>query len=99
DGVEALIDYRGKTPTKTRSGVPLITAKVVKNGRIETPNEFISYDDYDAWMRRGIPQAGDVLITTEAPLGEVAQLGPEKVALAQRLIALRGKSDILDNTF
>jgi len=99
DGMEALIDYRGKTPTKTQAGVPLITAKVVKNGRIETPNEFISHDDYDAWMRRGIPQAGDVLITTEAPLGEVAQLGSEKVALAQRLIALRGKNDVLDNTF
>lgn len=99
DGMEALIDYRGKTPTKTYAGVPLITAKVVKNGRIETPNEFISPDDYDAWMRRGIPQAGDVLITTEAPLGEVAQLGHEKVALAQRLIALRGKLDTLDNTF
>lgn len=99
DGMEALIDYRGKTPTKTHTGVPLITAKVVKNGRIETPNEFISHDDYDAWMRRGIPQAGDVLITTEAPLGEVAQLGSEKVALAQRLIALRGKDDVLDNTF
>ena len=99
DGMEALIDYRGKTPTKTHAGVPLITAKVVKNGRIETPNEFISHDDYDAWMRRGIPQAGDVLITTEAPLGEVAQLGSEKVALAQRLIALRGKNGVLDNTF
>ena len=50
-------------------------------------------------MRRGLPKAGDVVITTEAPLGEVAQLGSEHVALAQRLIALRGKPEILDNTF
>ncbi len=50
-------------------------------------------------MRRGIPQAGDVVVTTEAPLGEVAQLGPERVALAQRLIALRGKPGLLDNGF
>lgn len=97
--IAELIDYRGKTPKKTTFGIPLITAKVVKNGRIETPDEFISEDDYEPWMRRGIPEAGDVLITTEAPLGEVAQLGNERVALAQRLIALRGKAGVLDNTF
>lgn len=31
---EVFIDYRGKTPKKTTSGVKLITAKVIKNGRI-----------------------------------------------------------------
>jgi len=40
-----------------------------------------------------------VLITTEAPLGEIAQLGPERVALAQRLIAIRGKNGVVNNTF
>ena len=97
--ISALIDYRGKSPKKKSSGVPLITAKVVKGGRIEKPNEFISTDDYELWMRRGIPREGDVVITTEAPLGEVAQLGSERVALAQRLIALRGKDGLLDNGF
>ena len=97
--MDALIDYRGKTPKKTAFGIPLITAKVVKGGRIETPDEFIASADYDAWMRRGIPKAGDVVVTTEAPMGEVAQLSTERVALAQRLIALRGKSGLLDNGF
>jgi type I restriction enzyme S subunit len=97
--MEAVIDYRGKTPKKTTSGIPLITAKVVKSGRIETPNEFIAVEDYKPWMRRGIPKTGDVVVTTEAPLGEVAQLGSERVALAQRLIALRGKKGLLDNQF
>ena len=82
DCMEAIIDYRGKTPRKTTSGVPLITAKIVKGGRIMPPEEFIDPADFDAWMRRGMPKPGDVLITTEAPLGEVAQLGPEPVALA-----------------
>lgn len=99
DCLDALIDYRGKTPKKTDSGIPLVTAKVVKGGRIETPNEFIARDEYDSWMRRGIPEPGDVVMTTEAPLGEVAQLGKEKVALAQRVITLRGKSGFLDNTY
>lgn len=99
DCMAAIIDYRGKTPRKTDSGIPLITAKVVKGGRIETPDEFIAVEDYESWMRRGIPKAGDVVVTTEAPLGEVAQLGEERVALAQRLIALRGQPGVLDNGF
>ena len=99
DCLDALIDYRGKTPEKTDSGIPLITAKIIKSGRIETPTEFIAFDNYDAWMRRGIPKAGDVVLTVEAPLGEVAQLGSEKVALAQRVVTLRGKAGFLDSTY
>ncbi len=97
--MEAIIDYRGKTPTKTASGIPLVTAKIIKDGRIRPPTEFIAESDYDAWMRRGLPRAGDVLITTEAPLGEVAQLRSSAVALAQRVILLRGQSGVLNNTF
>ena len=97
--LEALIDYRGKTPVKTDSGIPLITAKIIKGGRIETPTEFIAKDDYVAWMRRGMPKEGDVVLTVEAPLGEVAQLGPEKIALAQRVVTLRGKAGLLDSTY
>jgi type I restriction enzyme S subunit len=97
--VEALIDYRGKSPEKTTYGVPLITAKVVKNGRIVEPEEYIAADSYDEWMRRGMPLCGDVVMTTEAPLGEIAQLDERKVALAQRLITLRGKRRLLDNTY
>ena len=84
--MEAIIDYRGKTPAKTTSGIPLVTAKIVKGGRILPPKEFIAIEDYDTWMRRGIPKRGDVVMTTEAPLGEVAQLDGRQVALAQRII-------------
>jgi type I restriction enzyme, S subunit len=99
DFLDALIDYRGKTPRKTSHGIPLITAKIVKNGFIQQPEEFIAEEDYDAWMVRGLPQAGDVVLTTEAPLGEVAQLSHSRVALAQRIVSLRGKSGVLDNGY
>lgn len=97
--MEAIIDYRGKTPAKKSFGIPLVTAKVVKNGRIETPQEFIAPEDYDEWMRRGLPRAGDVVMTTEAPLGEIAQLDGTKIALAQRIITLRGKADVLESNY
>lgn len=97
--LDALIDYRGKTPHKTDCGVPLITAKVVKSGRIETPNEFIAHEDFAAWMTRGLPKVGDVVMTTEAPLGEVGQIQQLPVALAQRVVTLRGKERVLHNDY
>lgn len=85
------IDYRGKTPEKSDSGVRLITAKNVRDGVINIePAEFISEATYSWWMSRGYPRSGDVLFTTEAPLGNVAVLNTqEPVAIGQRLIAIR----------
>jgi len=99
DCMAAIIDYRGKSPEKTTFGVPLVTAKIIKGGRIEKPEEFIAETDFDDWMRRGMPKPGDIVMTTEAPLGEVAQLDGRRVALAQRVITLRGKPGLVDNTF
>ena len=87
--VTKFIDYRGKSPEKSNGGVPLITAKIVKDKEVKEPNEFIPADSYDAWMRRGIPNPGDVVITTEAPMGEVALVPDFKAAFAQRLLVLQ----------
>lgn len=83
------IDYRGKTPSKVKSGIPLITAKNVRFGyisRIE-PEEYVTAAEYKSWMTRGFPRVGDMLFTTEAPLGNIAVIDiTEKFALAQRVI-------------
>ncbi|MEO5765338.1 MAG: restriction endonuclease subunit S [Casimicrobiaceae bacterium] len=86
-----VIDYRGKTPTKANVGTPLITAKNVRLGYIDPePREFISDRSFEQWMTRGIPKMGDVLFTTEAPLGNVAQIDTEgRLAFAQRIIILQ----------
>lgn len=99
--IEPIVDYRGKTPTKTESGVFLVTARNIKNGIIDysLSEEFISDEDYEEVMRRGKPKIGDVLFTTEAPLGEVAQIDNENIALAQRIIKFRGKSNVLDCSY
>ncbi|MBI5647503.1 MAG: restriction endonuclease subunit S [Ignavibacteriae bacterium] len=95
------IDYRGKTPVKTSSGIRLITAKNVKMGYVqESPMEFIAADNYQSWMTRGIPKKGDILFTTEAPLANVAQLDTDgKVAFAQRIIIMQPNAEKLDCTF
>lgn len=102
EALSALIDYRGKSPPKSSTGTPVISAKVVKAGRILRPIEqTIDPDYYHTWMTRGYPRPGDVVMTTEGPLGEVAQLDDEtaKFAIAQRVVVLRGKPGVLDNTF
>jgi len=99
DVIEKFIDYRGKTPNKTESGIPLVTAKIVKNGNILTPNEFIAKDDYLEWMTRGFPEINDIVLTTEAPLGEIALIKNKNIALAQRIITLRGIENLVHNPF
>lgn len=99
DAIEQFIDYRGKTPEKSTSGVPLVTAKIVKGGSILPPTEFIPEENYDAWMRRGLPKAGDVLFTMEAPLGEVAMVENTRIALAQRVLLMRPRRNLLDSRY
>jgi type I restriction enzyme S subunit len=91
------IDYRGKTPKKTSSGLRLITAKNVRMGYLQRePEEFVDPETYDTWMTRGIPKKWDVLFTTEAPLGFACQLDTdEKVVFAQRIITMQPDRDII----
>ena len=84
------IDYRGKTPTKLTQGVPLITAKNIKKGFISyTPADFISEEEFQERKSRGISQKGDILFTTEAPLGNAAIADLEKFSAGQRIITFQ----------
>jgi len=89
--ITRFVDYRGATPDKTDEGVPLLTATHMKGGTVAHSLEpvFVSEATYASWMRRGFPSLGDVLLTMEAPLGEVAQITEQRVALAQRLMLLK----------
>jgi len=96
DELFQFIDYRGKTPAKTNSGVVLVTAKNVRPGLIANePVEFLSESSYQTWMTRGFPRIGDLLITTEAPLGNVARIEEQpSFAIAQRVIDLQPFADL-----
>ena len=100
DCLEAIIDYRGKTPHKSENGILTLSAKSVKNNNIDYSQcYYISDDEYKKFMVRGFPQKGDILLTTEAPLGMVAKLDRDDIAIAQRLLTLRGKKGVLDNDY
>ena len=100
EALDALIDYRGKTPKKSETGIMTLSAKSVKNNYIDYSQcYYISKEEYQRFMVRGFPQKGDVLLTTEAPLGMVARLDRDDIAIAQRLLTLRGKKGVLDNDY
>lgn len=100
DCLEVIIDYRGKTPNKSEEGIMTLSAKSVKNNYIDYSQcYYISEDEYKKFMVRGLPRKGDILLTTEAPLGMVAKLDRDDIAIAQRLLTLRGKDGVLDNDY
>ena len=84
------IDYRGATPHKLSKGIPLITAKNVKQGYLDyTVKDFISSEEYSNRLSRGVSHKGDILFTTEAPLGNVAIADLDVYSAGQRLITLQ----------
>lgn len=107
DLLEVLIDHRGKTPKKLGGagfvdhGVPVVSAINIKGGRVvlDSPPRCVTEQIYQRWMRTPLRE-GDVLLTSEAPLGEVARVpSDEPLVLGQRLFGLRGRSGVLDNGF
>ncbi|HTZ87245.1 MAG TPA: restriction endonuclease subunit S, partial [Solirubrobacteraceae bacterium] len=106
EAVELIIDHRGRTPKKlgsdfTCSGTQVISAKNVHGGRLHSNENqrFVAPEIAARWMPNRL-QAGDVLLTSEAPLGEVAYLDDAvDYCLGQRLFGLRARSDVLDSRF
>ena len=87
-----IIDYRGKTPQKVDSGLPFITAKNIRmHHMVLEPKEYISKETYDKVMVRGFPKEGDVVFTTEAPLGNVCRIPhfDTEFYIGQRIVTLQ----------
>jgi type I restriction enzyme S subunit len=88
---DRIIDYRGRTPPYSDNGIPHITASCIKNSQIDWSQcKYVSKETYTNYMTRGLPEFGDVIFTTEAPMGETAIVDThEEFSLAQRLLLLR----------
>lgn len=73
----------------------------IKNGRIDTQNcRFVEEKTFDKWTRRAKVERGDVLLTREAPMGEVGLVNfDENVFLGQRIVQYRVNPKKLDSDF
>ena len=105
--IQKIIDFRGRTPKKlgmdwSESGYLALSALNVKDGYIDFSQD-VHYGDqalYDKWMSGNELHKGQVLFTTEAPMGNVAQVPYNKqYILSQRTIAFDVKEDIITENF
>lgn len=95
DSVLKVIDFRGRTPKKlgmdwSEDGYLALSALNVKNGYIDESIDahYGNQKLYDKWMIGNELHQGQVLFTTEAPMGNVAQVPDNKqYILSQRTIA------------
>ena len=105
--IDKILDYRGRTPKKlglswSDTGYLALSALNVKNGYIDF-NADANYGDqelYDRWMGDNHLHKGQVVFTTEAPMGNVAQIPNDDLyILSQRTIAFEVKRDLIREDF
>jgi type I restriction enzyme S subunit len=102
-----IIDFRGRTPRKLGmdwggGDIPALSARNVRMGAIELQEETYFGSDalYKRWMTRGDAEKGDIVITTEAPLGNVALIPDHrKYILSQRAVLLQVDPSQVVSTF
>ena len=103
--LDTIIDRRGLTPTKLGSewsneGIIALSAKSVKNHELVNLDiaNHVDNDLYNRWMPQKL-QSQDILMTSEAPLGEFYYLADfSTYCLSQRLFAMRANKTIIEPT-
>ncbi|MFJ5396527.1 restriction endonuclease subunit S [Pectobacterium parvum] len=93
--ITKIIDFRGRTPKKlgldwNEAGYLALSALNVKDGYIDHSADahFGNEKLYNIWMQGNELHCNQVLFTTEAPMGNVAQIpDDQKYILSQRTIA------------
>ena len=100
---DLIVDCVNKTapvvelPTQYR----MIRTTNIRNGRIDLSScRFVDQPTYAKWTRRATLQYGDVLLTREAPIGEVGfVIEPEGLFLGQRVMQYRANPAVLSPRF
>ena len=98
---DLVVDCPHSTPTWTEHGKTVIRNNNIKNGRIDFTSPSFTDDEHFAQrIKRAVPKAGDIVITREAPMGEVGMI-PEGIecCLGQRMVLLRANERICDKHY
>lgn len=100
---ELIVDCVNKTAPTVSDRTPyrMIRTTNIRNGRINLSEcKYVEGDTYEKWTRRSKLQRGDVVLTREAPIGEVGIVTEsEGVFLGQRLMQYRANGKLLDPRF
>lgn len=94
-------DCPHSTPKWTEQGRIVLRSNNIKHGWINlSAPSYTDEDNFQQRIKRAVPQSGDIVITREAPMGEVGMI-PDGVecCLGQRMVLLRANSEICDNYY
>jgi len=98
-----IVDCVNKTAPTVEYETPfkMIRTTNVKHGRIDLSSvKYVTEEIYEKWTRRSVPTVGDVILTREAPMGEVGMIRTtDQLLLGQRLMQYRANKDVLDPRF
>ena len=103
DACESVVDCVNRTAPLADGETPfrMLRTTNIRDGFVDTVNcRFVTESTFLKWTRRQTPRRGDVILTREAPLGDVGILREDKtVFLGQRLVSYRTDSSKLDERF
>jgi type I restriction enzyme S subunit len=96
-----VVDCHNKTAPYSSSGIPLLRTSNIRNGKLILSDlRYVTETTYERWSARCEPIANDILITREAPMGEVALIPEEpKVCMGQRMMLVRLIEGTIDHRF
>ncbi len=98
---ELIVDCEHKTAPTQETGYPLIRTPNIGLGHLILNGvNRVSEEIYQEWSRRTIPQAEDLILAREAPVGNVAIIPKNmKVCLGQRTVLIRPDKNKTCSTF
>lgn len=100
---ELIVDCVNKTAPKVDYETPykMLRTTNVRHGVIDTQNcKYVEEHVFEKWTRRSKVLKGDILLTREAPIGEVGRITvDDNLFLGQRLMQYRVDPSRLDSKF
>ena len=100
---DLIVDCVNKTAPVVQgpTAFKMIRTTNVRNGRINTSDcRYVEEDTFRKWTRRAELLEGDIVLTREAPMGEVGRVsGGENIFLGQRLVQYRANPSVLDSRY
>jgi type I restriction enzyme, S subunit len=101
DVCTAIVDCHHSTPTWADKGFIVLRTQNIRDGAIDlSAPSYTDVNHYYERIKRAVPEEGDLVLTREAPAGEIALIsGNIKVCLGQRLVLLRPDHSLISSSY
>ena len=101
DVCELIVDCPHSTAKDEGQGIPLVRTPNIGKGRLDLYDVHrVSEAVYNQRIERAVPQAGDLILAREAPVGNVALImSGQKVCLGQRVVLIRPDKEKADPAY